>query len=137
MPHSKRLILIIFAIILAVSGAWAPGVVAQEQPANGPAVVHHGNIDIIFENASMRGLPTARYEAFDQFVLEHPEIGKALARNPRLIANESFLNSHPALRDFLRIHPDLASDFAENPGNYVDMPVAVAESIKNNPIELQ
>jgi hypothetical protein len=29
----------------------------------------------------------------------------------------------------------MATDFAENPGNYVDMPVVVAGSIKNKPIE--
>ena len=137
MPHSAmRLVLIIYAVILVVAGACVSIAAAQEE-TRGAAVIQHGNMSIIFENAGTSGLPSARYQAFDQFALEHPEIAGALARNPRLIGNESFVESHPALADFLRAHPDLMTDFAENPGNYVDMPLTVAESIKNNPIELQ
>jgi hypothetical protein len=109
---------------------------AQEETSSA-AVIHQTNTDIIFENAGMSGLPSAQYQAFDQFAAEHPETVNALARNPRLIENDSFINSHPALADFLRTHPDIASDFAKNPGNYVDMPVAIAASIKRNPIEPQ
>jgi hypothetical protein len=137
MPHSAtRLVLIIFASILVVSAVWVGASEAQDE-TSGAAVIHRGNTDIVFENAGMSGLPAARYNAFDQFASGHPEIADALARNPRLIENESFAESHPALADFLRTHPDVASDFAENPGNYVDMPLAVAASIKRNPIELQ
>jgi hypothetical protein len=129
------LVLIIYAVILVVAGGVS--VAAAQEETRGAAVIQHGNTSIIFENAGTRGLPSARYQAFDQFALEHPEIAEALARNPRLIGDESFVESHPALADFLRAHPDLVTDFAENPGNYVDMPLAVAESIKNNPIELR
>jgi hypothetical protein len=101
------------------------------------AVVHRGNADIVFESAGTNGLPTERYQAFDQFASEHPEIAKALAHNPRLIKDESFAKSNAAWADFLRAHPDVASDFAENPGNYVDMPVATAAAIKRNPIRSQ
>ena len=137
MPHSvTRLVLIIFTLTLIVGGVSLGAAVAQEETSSA-AVIHQGNTDIVFENAGMSGLPSARYQAFDQFASEHPEIAQALARNPRLIENESFVRSHPALADFLRTHSDVASDFAENPGNYVDMPIAVAASIKNNPIEPQ
>ena len=136
MPHSvTRLVLIIFAIMLIAGGSL--GAAEAQEETSSAAVIHQGNTDIVFENAGMSGLPSARYQAFDQFVLEHPEIANALARNPRLIEDESFAKNHPALADFLRTHPDVASDFAENPGNYVDMPVAVAASIKRNPIEPQ
>ena len=126
----------IFAIALIAGGAWAGVAMAQEETSSA-AVIHQANADIVFENAGMSNLPSARYQAFDQFATEHPEITTALARNPRLIENDSFINRHPALADFLRTHPDVASDFAKNPGNYVDMPLAVAASIKNNPIEQQ
>jgi len=121
---------------MLIAGGSLGAAEAQEETSSA-AVIHQGNTDIVFENAGMSGLPSARYQAFDQFVLEHPEIANALARNPRLIEDESFAKNHPALADFLRTHPDVASDFAENPGNYVDMPVAVAASIKRNPIEPQ
>jgi len=129
---ATRLVLMIVALIVA--GALATATMAQDS-ASSAAVIHRGNTDIVFETAGMSGLPSARYQAFDQFASEHPEIAKALAGNPRLIENESFARSHPEWADFLRTHSDVASDFAENPGNYVDMPAAVAASIKKNPIE--
>ena len=131
---ATRLVLIIFALMLIVVGAYATTAVAQDETSNA-AIIHRGNTDIIFDNAGTSGLPAARYQAFDQFASDHPGIAKALARNPRLIENETFAKNHPAWADFLRTHSDVASDFAKNPGNYVDMPVAVAASIKHHPIE--
>jgi hypothetical protein len=130
---AKRSLLTILAATLMTIGAPFGVAVAQEQ-ASAPAVIHSGNTDIVFESAGTNGIPTDRYQAFDQFATEHPADVRALAHNPRLIKNESFIKKHAALADFLRAHPDVASDFAENPGNYVDMPVAVAASIKKNPI---
>ena len=130
---AERLALTIIAAILITVGTCIGVAVAQEE-AGGAATIHSGNTDIVFERAGTNGLPTERYQAFDQFASEHPEDARALTHNPRLIKDESFIKSHAALADFLRAHPDVASDFAENPGNYVDMPVAVAASIKRNPI---
>ncbi len=129
-----RLVLIIFAVTLMVAGTRVAVAIAQEEASNN-AVVHSGNTYIIFKNASNSDLPSARYQAFDQFAAENPQIVKQLAHNPRLIEDESFIRHHPALADFLRTHSDMASDFAENPGNYVDMPLAVAASLKRHPIE--
>lgn len=131
----RRLVTILAAVLITI-GAGVGAAVAQEQ-ASGPAVIHSGNTDIVFESAGTNGIPTDRYQAFDRFATEHPEDVRALTHNPRLIKNERFINNHAALADFLRAHPDVASDFAENPGNYVDMPVAIAASIKRNPIESQ
>ncbi|MBV8054523.1 MAG: hypothetical protein JO071_04700 [Deltaproteobacteria bacterium] len=131
-----RLVFIIFAITLMVTGAQVAAAVAQEETSS-DTVIHRGNTNIFFENAGTSGLASVRYQAFDQFASEHPRIAEALARNPRLIENESYIKSHPALADFLRTHYDVSSDFAENPGNYVDMPLTVAASIKKYPIEPQ
>jgi hypothetical protein len=129
-------VLLIFAITLSLSGMWLTAGAAQEE-ASDAAVVHNGNTDIVFEKASVKDLPVEGYQAFDQFVSAHPEIGKDLARNPRLINNESFADDHPALADFLHAHPQVASNFADNPGNYVNMPLAVEASLKRHPIEQQ
>ena len=131
-----RLVVISFAIMLMVAGVQVTVAAAQEGTTS-DAVIHQGNTNIFFENAGMNGLPAARYQAFEQFAAEHPEIVGALTRNPRLIANESFIQSHPALADFTRTNPDFTTAFAENPGNFVDMPLAVASSVKHHPIELQ
>jgi hypothetical protein len=141
-----RLVLTSFAIMLMVAGLQVTAATAQEgmtqegMTQEGTAsntVVHHGNTNIFFEKAGMNGLPSARYQAFEQFAAENPEIAHALTRNPRLIANENFIQSHPALADFVRANPDFTTAFAENPGNFVDMPLAVASSVKHHPIELQ
>jgi hypothetical protein len=128
-----RQVSMIFAMTIAVA-AWAGSGIAQETAGGGPVVIHRGNTDIIFESAGTKGLSQADYQAFDQFGLEHPEIVKALERNPRLINDKSFIKSQAPFANFLHTHPGVVADFAENPGNYVDMPVAVAASIKKRPI---
>jgi len=132
----KRLALMVLASLLITAGGWVGRAFAQEA-AGGGAVIHSGNTDIDFESAGTQGLPMERYQAFDQFASEHPEIAKALAHNPRLIKSESFAKKHAALADFERAHPEVASDFAENPGDYVEMPVGVETSIKKRPMGSQ
>ena len=134
---ARRLESIIFATILIAAGAWIGAAMAQEAAGAGGAVIHSGNTDIVFQSAGTNGLPMDHYQAFGEFASAHPDIAKALTRNPRLIRSESFAKSHPALAEFKQAHADVAADFAENPGNYVDMPVAVAASIKKNPIASQ
>ena len=129
-------VFIMLAIMSGFFGAFVTTTAAQEEASN-PPVIHSGNTYILFENAGTAGLPSARYQAFEQFASEHPDITRALAHNPRLIESESFAGSHPALGDFLRTNPEISNDFAENPGNYVDMPLAVAASIKRHPISQQ
>lgn len=116
---AMRLVSIIFATMLIAAGIWAGAAVAQEAAAGGGAVIHSGNTDIEFDSAGTNGLPMDRYQAFEQFASEHPEIAKALAHNPRLINSAGFARSHPALAEFKQAHADFASDFAEDPGNYV------------------
>jgi hypothetical protein len=129
-----RLVLNVSAIVLIAAGVGPAVSVAQDQASTAP-VIHSGNTDIVFENADMSDIRAANYRDFDQFAAENPEIVQALARNPRLITSENFAESRPALADFLRNHPDFATDFAKDPGNYVDMPLSVAASVKVNPIE--
>ena len=123
---------LIFASILML--AWAGFGVAQEKAQDALGVVHRDDMDIIFEPVGTHGLSKADYQAFDEFASEHPEIAKALERDPRLINDKNFVQSHISFADFLRTHPNVATDFAENPGNYVEMPVAVAASVKKTPI---
>lgn len=132
----KRLALLVVASLLIAAWGWQGGASAQE-PSGGGAVIHSGNTDIVFESAGTQGLPMERYQAFDQFASDHPDVARALTHNPRLIKSESFAKKHPSLAEFEQAHPEVASDFAENPGNYVDMPVAVAAELKKKPMESQ
>jgi hypothetical protein len=128
----------VLAIILVASGPLTKAACAQEEPTGGSSahVIHQGNTYIIFERAGTVGLPMERYRAFDEFAAEHPDIVEALTKNPRIMTDEHYLKAHPALEGFFQKHPDVRTDFANNPGNYVDMPLAVAAALKQRPIEL-
>ncbi len=128
----------VMAISLIVAGPFTRAACAQEELGGGSSahVIHQGNTYIIFESAGTVGLPTERYRAFDEFESEHPDIVEALTKNPRLVADEHYLRAHPALEDFFQKHPDVRTDFANNPGNYVEMPLAVSAAVKQRPIEL-
>lgn len=101
-----------------LAGALAvPGLaIAQTGGANGAA---GGPVIINSGGAPTSDLPMKQYDAFHDFHESHPNIVRALARNPRLINSESFQRHHPALRDFLSKHPDFAEDFLEHPGDYI------------------
>jgi hypothetical protein len=129
-----RLALSVSVIVLIVAAIGPAVSVAQDQAGPVP-VIHSGNADIFFEHADMSDIRAANYRDFDQFASENPAIVRALAQNPRLISSENFTEGHPALADFLQSHPNFTSDFAKDPGNYVDMPLAVAASVKVHPIE--
>jgi len=126
------------AISLVASGYYTKAACAQEEPSGGSSahVIHQGNTHIIFESAGTVALPMKRYQAFDEFEAEHPDIVETLTKNPGMIADKSYLRAHPALEDFFQKHPDVRTDFANNPGNYVEMPLAVSASLKQRPIEL-
>jgi hypothetical protein len=82
-------------------------------------VIQSGNTEIIFKPADPSDLPMDRYKAFDEFANDHPDIIKALSRNPKLAASPRFLRQHRELASFFNEHPDIKADFLANPGNYV------------------
>ena len=61
---------------------------------------------------------------FDEFLAQHRPIAMDLQRNPRLIDDNNYLNSHPDLRDYLNSHPQIRQAFRNNPrmfgGRFLD-----------------
>ena len=112
----KRFVSYVAAGMLA--GAFAgPGLaMAQTGGANGAAAAP---VIITSAGAPVSDLPMNQYKAFDDFRASHPDIARALARNPRLINNGQFQHQHPALHDFLSQNGDFAQDFSENPSDYI------------------
>ncbi|HEY6290711.1 MAG TPA: hypothetical protein VI455_04005 [Terriglobia bacterium] len=72
--------------------------------------------------ASSRALPAqdsdiTRVELghFDQFLDNHPDIAQDLTKDPSLINNMNYVESHPALQAFLEDHPQIRQSFQANP----------------------
>src|SRR3974390_2863036 len=47
----------------------------------------------------------------DVFMDRHPEIAEQLRKNPALIDNKEFVQSHPALQEFLANHPGVREEY--------------------------
>ena len=56
---------------------------------------------------------------FDHFIDRHPEIAEQLRKNPSLIDNRQFVQSHPALQTFLQDHSQLRDSIASNPSAFM------------------
>jgi hypothetical protein len=58
---------------------------------------------------------TRELSNMDQFMDGHPEIAEQLRKNPALVNDKKFVESHPALKTFLASHPYAAQEYKENP----------------------
>jgi len=56
---------------------------------------------------------------FDRFMDGHREIGEQVRKNPALLDNREFVETHPALETFLREHPDVHQAVAQNPNAFM------------------
>ena len=57
--------------------------------------------------------------SMDRFLDKHPEITEALRKSPWLIDDQSFINSHPELKEYLQSHPGVRQAFDENPNAFM------------------
>src|SRR5215469_2082892 len=60
-------------------------------------------------------LTTQEVARMDQFLDDHSDIEKQLAKKPSLINDKGFLDHHQDLARFLDEHPQIREEFAENP----------------------
>jgi hypothetical protein len=74
---------------------------------------------IVFEAAGTHGLSIEQLSAFGKLASDHPEIARAIARDPAVVDDAAFVEQHPALKDYLAKFPDAAADIKANVGNYV------------------
>jgi phage-related protein len=56
----------------------------------------------------------------DHFMDSHPEIAEQLRKDPSLINNKQFVQSHPALQQFLADHPGVREEYKENPNAFMN-----------------
>ena len=56
---------------------------------------------------------------FDQFMDSHREIAEQLRRDPALVNNREFVQSHPPLQAFLQEQPGIREEIRENPNAFM------------------
>ncbi len=56
---------------------------------------------------------------FGEFLGGHAGIAQQLSRNPSLVKNQDFLDSHPELKDYLDANPDVREQLMTNPDTFV------------------
>jgi hypothetical protein len=116
--------IMILGVIVSL-GLFAMPAMAQMHNSNANQIIASATtsaaprVEIFSGGASTTDLNLNGYRAFDQFARENPQIVRQLHRNPRLINDPSYARRHPEFADFLKTHPAVAEDLAENPGNYL------------------
>jgi hypothetical protein len=76
-------------------------------------------IDIEFQKARLDASWANLLRSWGDVIAADPSVVHRIARSPALLRNQSFLEQHPALRDFVASHPDFPDQFTSNPGNFV------------------
>jgi hypothetical protein len=56
---------------------------------------------------------------FNEFLNKHPKIAGALARNPGLADNPTFITNHPELHQYLENHPGVREQLKAHPGQFM------------------
>src|SRR5437667_1339156 len=67
-----------------------------------------------FENSG-EDITNGELRNFDAFLDSHPQIAKDLQKNPGLLDDQNYLNSHPELRQFLSTHAGVREQVKEHP----------------------
>jgi hypothetical protein len=57
--------------------------------------------------------------SFDHFLDSHRETAEQLRRDPSLVKNQQFLQSHPALQTYLQDHQNVRQELTENPNAFM------------------
>jgi hypothetical protein len=57
--------------------------------------------------------------SFDRFLDSHREMAEQLHRDPSLVNNKQFVDSHPALEAYLQEHQGVREEITENPNTFM------------------
>jgi hypothetical protein len=61
------------------------------------------------------GITWQELATFDAFLDGHPEIAEQVRKNPSLVDDREYVNSHPELQVYLQDHPRVREELAKNP----------------------
>src|SRR5216683_3638759 len=94
----------------------------QDHPGVREEIKENPNYFMRQENRYDRGEDNMRRQElarFDQFLDSHREVSEQLRRDPSLVKDQQFLQSHPALQSFLQDHPTVREDLQRNPNAFM------------------
>jgi len=58
-------------------------------------------------------------ENTDRYLDQHPQVAKRLEKDPRLIDNQQFVDSHQELRRYLHNHPNARHELKSHPYRFM------------------
>jgi hypothetical protein len=105
------------AVLAATPLLWiAPGVNAQTSSPSPQEIKTYQNDH---DASQDKKIPREELAQFDQFLDEHREISEQLRRDPSLVRNQQFMQSHPALQSYLQDHPQVRQDLTADPDSFL------------------
>ena len=80
---------------------------------------------LVGTNAVAQGNPNPditrpELQNFDRFLDGHPAVEQDLRKDPRLIENRAYVDSHPELKEFLGSHPGVREEIKETPRYFME-----------------
>jgi hypothetical protein len=105
------------AVLAATPLLWvAPGVIAQtSSPTPQESKTYQNDHDATQD----KKIPRQELAQFDQFLDQHREISEQLHRDPSLVRNQQFMQSHPELQSYLQDHPQVRQDLTADPDSFL------------------
>jgi GrpB-like predicted nucleotidyltransferase (UPF0157 family) len=96
-----------------------PGV-REEYKENPNAFMHQEErFDRREDHVGDRDVTRGELANMDKFMDSHPEIAEQLRKDPSLVDDKQFVQSHAALRQFLADHPGVREEYKENPNAFM------------------
>jgi phage-related protein len=96
-----------------------PGV-GEEYKENPNAFMHQEQrFDQRQDQGRDRDVTRGELANMDHFLDSHPEIAERLQKDPSLVNNKQFVESHTALQQFLADHPGVREEYKENPNAFM------------------
>jgi phage-related protein len=71
------------------------------------------------EYRSRSGAGDEPHRHFGEFLGGHSSINEQLSKDPSLVKNDEYMQSHPELKDYLNQHPDVRQGLMQNPETFV------------------
>ncbi len=72
------------------------------------------------QRAAQGQITGKRLEKFDAFLDSHPQIAADLQKNPSLVNDSQYVNSHKELKDFLEDHPAVRNALKDHPEQFIN-----------------
>jgi phage-related protein len=72
--------------------------------------------------------------SFGQFLSIHSGLGQQLSKDPSLVNNKEWLESHPELGEFLKAHPGAKAELMKNPQAFMSSVQQANNTTTANPV---